>query len=197
MKSLRHLVFVCVGNRNRSPFSEFFFSKLLSERDKSLFNAIHVTSAGFVSQVIKDKMAERHIGLPEPFFGRPMARTTLKALRLQGIIVPDAWRTKALSSEMVEEADMIIASLPDQKKDLVMLYPTAADRIFTIREVSQWEGYLLQEDPDYKGIPRDDNFWDYVEENAPYVASILSEVEKMLTKAYPNILNHLGFEAAE
>ncbi|MBN1103211.1 MAG: hypothetical protein JXL84_07355 [Deltaproteobacteria bacterium] len=197
MKGPRHLVFVCVGNRNRSPFSEFFFSKLLSERDRRLVSAIHVTSAGFVSQMIKDKMAEGHIGLPEPFFGRPMARTTLKALRLQGIIVPETWRTKALSSEMVGEADMIITSLPDQKKDLMMLYPTAADRIFTIREVSQWEGYLLQEDPDYKGIPRDDNFWDYVEENAPYVSSILSEVEKMLNKAYPNILNHLGFEAAE
>ncbi|MFZ7110209.1 MAG: hypothetical protein ACOWYE_00875 [Desulfatiglandales bacterium] len=197
MKDPRHLVFVCVGNRNRSPFSEFFFSKLLSERDKSLVNAIHVTSAGFVPQIIKDKMAERHIGLPEPFFGRPLARTTRKALHLLGIIVPETWKTKALSSEMVEEADMLITSLPDQKKDLVMLYPTAADRIFTIREVSQWEGYLLQEDPDYKEIPSDNTFWNYVEEDAPYVERILSEVEKMLTKAYPNILKHLGLEAAE
>ena len=197
MKGPRHLVFVCVGNRNRSPFSEFFFSKLISERNKSLVDAIRVTSAGFVPQMIKEKMAECHISLPKPFFCRPLARTTRKALRLQGITVPDGWRTKALSSEMVEEADMIITSLPDQKEDLVMLYPMEAAKIFTIREVSQWEDYLLQEDPDYKRIPWDNNFWDFVEENAPYVASMLSEVEKMLIAAYPNILNHLGFEVAE
>ncbi|MGB4224273.1 MAG: hypothetical protein WBJ54_10710, partial [Syntrophorhabdus sp.] len=71
--------------------------------------------------------------------------------------------------------------------------PKVADIIFTIREISQWEGYLLQEDYDFNKIPRDGSLWSYVEENFDYVANILSEIEKMLIKAYPNIMIRMGF----
>ena len=187
-----YLVFVCIGNRNRSPFAEFFFSKLIRERDNQLVDKISVTSAGFLPQRMKDKMVTLKIGAPDPFFGRPLAQTTRKVLLYQGINVSDEWKTKELTPELAEQADLIITALPGQKKDIIELYPEVAERIFTMREISQWEGYLLQEDYDFKKIPRDSTLWDYVEEDFDYVANILLEMEKMLIKAYSNILTRLG-----
>jgi protein-tyrosine-phosphatase len=183
---------VCIGNRNRSPFAEFFFSRLISQRDNQFVDAIKVTSAGFLPQRMKDKMAALKIGMPDPFFGRPLAQTTRTALLRQGINVSEEWRTRELTPELAEQADLIITALPGQKIDIIRLYPNVADRIFTIREISQWDGYLLQEDYDFKEIPRDSTLWDYVEENYEYVTNILLEMEKMLRKAYPNIMGKLG-----
>ncbi len=196
MKEPRHLVFVCMGNRNRSPFAEFFFSKLISEKDKGLINEIRVTSAGFVPQRMKEKMAGLQIRAPEPFFGRPLAQTTRTALLSRGITVSDGWRTRALTPEMIQEADLLVTAVPEQKKDIMTLYTKSAAKIFTMREISQWEGYLVQEDYDFKGLPKDGTLWNYVEENPEYVGMILSETEKMLIKAYPNIMDQLGLKGA-
>ena len=192
MKHPLHLVFVCIGNRNRSPFAEFFFSKLISQRDNQFVDAIRVTSAGFLPKRMKDKMAALKIGVPDPFFGRPLAQATRTVLLHQGITVSDRWRTRELTPEMVEQAALIITALPGQKNDIIRLYPNVADRTFTMREISQWEDYLLQEDYDFKEIPRDSTLWDFVEENYEYVTNILLEMEKMLIKAYPNIMGKLG-----
>jgi len=187
-----HLVFVCIGNRNRSPFAEFFFSKLINQSDNQFIDAIKITSAGFLPQRMKDKMAALKIGAPDPFFGRPLAQTTRTVLLRLGITVSDGWRTRELTPEMVEQANLIITALPGQKNDIIRLYPNVAERIFTMREISQWDDYLLQEDYDFKEIPRDSTLWDYVEENYEYVTNILLEMEKMLIKAYPNIMGKLG-----
>jgi protein-tyrosine-phosphatase len=185
---------VCIGNRNRSPFAEFFFSKLLSERDNKLTDKINITSAGFLPQRMKDKMAALKIVAPNPFFGRSLPQTTRTSLLRHGIIVSEAWRSKELTRELAEQADLIITVLPDQKEDIKRIYPNIASRIITIREISQWEDYLLQEDYDFKKIPRDNTLWNYVEEDSEYVATILLEMEKMLIKAYPSIIAKLGFK---
>jgi hypothetical protein len=143
-------------------------------------------------------MAAMHVGLPDPFFGRPLASSTRTVLLKEGIAVPDRWKTKPLTPEVVKEADMIITVLPEQKTDLVDLYPEEASKIFTIREISQWDGPLSWDKAfSYKRIPSDIDFWDYVEENMDHVSIILSEMKKMLIMAYPDILDKLGLNHAE
>jgi protein-tyrosine-phosphatase len=116
----------------------------------------------------------------------------------EGIAVPDRWKTKPLTPEVVKEADMIITVLPDQKTDLIDLYPEAVSKIFTIREISQWDGDLSwDKDLEYGRIPSDINFWDYVEENIDHVSIALSEMKKMLIMAYPDIVDKLGLKHAE
>ena len=197
-KVKRLLVFVCIGNRNRSPFAEFFFSKVISERNKELAPKIRLSSYGFLPQKIKEKMAAMHIGFPDPFYGRPLALSTRTVLLKEGIAVPERWRTKPLTPEVVKEADMIITMHPEQKTDLIDLYPEAASKIFTIREISQWDGNLSwDEDSRYKRIPSHIDFWDYVEEDIDHVSIILSEMKKMLIMAYPHIMDKLGLNHAE
>jgi len=197
-KMKRLLVFVCLGNRNRSPFAQFFFSKLIRERNKELAPKIRLSSYGFIPQKIKEKIAAMHIGLPDPFFGRPLASSTRTVLLKEGIAVPDRWKTKSLTPEVVKEADMIITMLPEQKTDLIDLYPEAVSKIFTIREISQWDGHLSWDKAfSYKRIPSDINYWDYVEENIDHVSTVLSEMKKMLIMAYPAIVDKLGLNHAE
>ena len=194
----RLLVFVCLGNRNRSPFAEFFFSKVISERNKELAPKIRLSSSGFIPQKIKEKMAAMHIGFPDPFYGRPLALSTRTVLLKEGIAVPDRWKTKPLTQKVLEEADMIITVLPEQKTDLIDLYPEAASKVFTIREISRWDGHLSWEDDlKHKRIPSHINFWDYVEENIDHVSIALSEMKKMLIMAYPDIVDKLGLQHAE
>jgi protein-tyrosine-phosphatase len=194
----RLLVFVCIGNRNRSPFAEFFFSKLISERDKELAPEIRLWSCGFIPQQVKEKIAAFQIGFPDPFFGRPLALSTRAVLLKEGIAVPEGWRTKPLTPEVVKESDMIITVLSEQKMELIDLYPEAAAKIFSIRELSQWDGHLSwDEDLKYKRIPSDIDFWDYVEENMDHVSMALSEMKKMLIMAYSDILDKLGLTHAE
>jgi protein-tyrosine-phosphatase len=189
-KRLLHLVFVCISNRVRSTFSEFMFPKMLRERDEQLLHEIKVSSAGFIPQTIKDRLAKAHVSLPEPFYNRPMAETTRKTLLKKGIAVPAEWRSKELSPEMVEKADLLVTALPEQKEELIRLYSKAQERIFTIREISQWEEYLIFED--FTGLPMDHTFWDYVEGNPDYVSKVISLTEETLIRAFPNILKKLG-----
>ena len=80
-----HLVFVCVSNRGRSVFAEYFMKEIFNEPFRELGDRVKVTSAGFVPQAIKDQTAELQIGFPEPFFGRPMAEATRTFLSERGI----------------------------------------------------------------------------------------------------------------
>jgi protein-tyrosine-phosphatase len=167
---------------------------MMGERDERLVDEVKVSSAGFIPQKMRDRLAKAHVRFPEPFYNRPMAETTRKALLKKGISVPDEWRSKELSPEMVEAADLLITALPEQKEDLARLYPKARDKIFTTREMSRWEEYLIFED--FTAVPMDHTFWDYVEENPEYVSKVISETEETMIRAFPNIMKRLGFNSA-
>ncbi len=192
MKTKRppHIVFVCIRNRVRSPFAEFLFRKMMAERDETLLNRVKVSSAGFIPQKLKDQLAEVRVRFPDPFYNRPMAQGTRAALLKKGIVVCAEWRSKALSPEMIKEADLLITALPEQKEDLINLFPEAQAKILSTREISQWDEPLVFED--FTGLPLDDTYWEYVEENPDYVSKILLETEETLIRAFPNILKQLG-----
>ncbi len=190
-----HLLFVCVSNRNRSPFSEFFFQKMIRQSDDNLADRVRVSSAGFIPRSLYDLLAKKQISWPEPFYGRPIAKTTRTALLKHNIDVPSEWRSRELSPDMVESADLIITAVSEQKKDLQALYPKSRTKIFSIREMAGWDTYLLSEDP--VGLPDDDTFWDYVEEDPIYVAKVLEETEEILIRAFTSILSKMGLGVEE
>ena len=91
---------------------------------------------------------------------------------------------------MVKDADLMITALPEQKEELINLFPAARSKIFTTREVSKRDGYLVFEDS--TGVPLNDSYWDHVEEDPDFVSKVLSELEEALVRAFPNILKQLG-----
>jgi len=108
----------------------------------------------------------------------------------KGLDVSGDWRSKELSPEMVENADLMITALPEQKEELISLFPKAQAKIFTLREMSKWDGYLFLED--FTIPPMDETFWDYIEGNTDYALKIISLTEETLIQAFPNILKQLG-----
>jgi protein-tyrosine-phosphatase len=190
-----HMIFVCVSNRVRSVFSEFLFQKMLAERSERFISEVKVSSAGFIPQKLRDQLAQMHVRFPDPFYNRPMAETARAALLKKGIVVSTGWRSKGLSPEMMDDADLIITALPQQKEELINLFPKARPKISTAREMSKWDEYLISED--FTGLPLDNTFWDYVEENPDYVSKIILETEETLVRAFPNILRQLGLESGE
>lgn len=181
-----HVTFVCVRNRVRSTFAEFYLEDFFRKRGEDAT----VSSAGFMPQVLKDQLAGADVPLPEPFFNRPMSELTRAALRDIGISVPENWRSKELSPEMVDAADLIITALAAQKQELCDLYEGAGHKIFSIREMSEKEGYLFFED--FSALPLDQNYWYYAEEEPKYVSKTLQVWEKTLKRAIPNITKRLG-----
>ena len=181
-----HVTFVCVRNRVRSTFARFYLEDFLRKRGEKAT----VSSAGFVPQVLKDQLAGAGIPFPVPLFNAPMSRLTREFLLEKGIRVPEGWRSKELSSEMVERSDLIITAIVPQKKELCDLYKEACHKIFAIRELSENTGYLVSED--FSALPLDQNYWYYAEEEPEYVSRVLQEWEKTLVSAIPNIARTLG-----
>jgi len=181
-----HVTFVCIGNRVRSTFAEFYLADRFSERAEKPA----VSAAGFIPQALKDQLAEARIPIPKPFFERPMSELTRAALDEKGIRVPDGWRSRELTPEMIEETDLLVTALGVQKEELSNIYKDARDKIFSIRDLSEREDYLLFED--FSAPVLDENYWHYVEEDPEFVSEILRVWEETLIKAIPNILRQLG-----
>ncbi len=165
---------------------------MLAESGDGLSLEVKASSAGFIPQQLRDQLAKARVSFPNPFYNRAMAATTRAALLKKGIVVSVDWRSKELCPEMVGDADLLITALPEQKEELVNLFPKACSKIFTIREMSKWDKYLISEDS--TRVPLDETFWDYVEENPDYVSKVISEIEETQICAFPNILKQLGFE---
>lgn len=185
-----HLVFVCISNRVRSTLGEFLFPKMMRESNQRLVDEVKVSSAGFIPQTLRDRLTKARVSFPEPFYNRPMAEITRVTLLKKGLDVSGDWRSKELSPEMVENADLMITALPEQKEELISLFPKAQAKIFTLREMSKWDGCLFFED--FAIPPMDETFWDYVEEDPDYVSKVISITEETLIQAFPNILKQLG-----
>ena len=190
MNNPSRLIFVCISNRVRSVLSEFFFPVLLREREPELVHRVEVSSAGFIPKTFKEKLERGGVSFPEPYYTRPMADITRAALLKKGIEVPGEWRSKALTPEMVRDADLIITALTDQKEELGTLYPDARAKFSAVRELAEWDDYFLFED--FSVLPTDGTFWNYVEGNSDYASETISLTEKTLIRAFPNILQKLG-----
>ncbi len=181
-----HVTCVCVRNRVRSTFAEFYLEDVFRKRGEDAT----VSSAGFMPQVLKDQLAGALIPLPDPFYNTAMSQLTREFLLEKGIRVPEDWRSKELSPEMVDAAGLIITAIAAQKQELCDLYEGTCHKIFSIREMSEKKGYLFSED--FSALPLDQNYWYYAEEDPKYVSKTLQEWEKTLMRAIPNITKRLG-----
>jgi protein-tyrosine-phosphatase len=186
-----HVVFVCVANRVRSPFAEFLLRDIMGKRGED----ITVSSAGYVPQTLKDKLAGYNISIPESFFNRAMSELTRAALLEKGVRVPNGWRSKELSPEIIREADLIFTAMAMQKEALFSLYTEFRNKIFTISDLSEKNDYPFLED--FSVIPLNDNFWHYCEEDPEYVSKTLKTWEEILIRAFPKIIKKLSLGSEE
>ena len=186
----RHVVFICVRNRVRSVFAEFYLRKLLKDKIGAAAEKIAISSAGFYPKALKEILDNAKIPPPEPFFGTDMSVVVRQLLHEKGIASPEAWQSKQLTPNHVSQADLIIAALQWQKEEIGRQYAEVRDKIFTFREMAAWDDNILFET--FSGLPMNDAFWHHCEEVPPYVTKVIGEVEGLVNLAFPRILTHLG-----
>lgn len=134
-------------------------------------------------------MDEANIPLPEPFFHTHMSRVVRDLLGKKGFAVPDEWRSKPLTRDLVTAADVIVTALAWQKDEIAETYLEAQGKIFTFREMAKWNDDVLFEK--IEGLPMDESFWEYCEEDPAYVTRIIGEVEDLMNRGLPLMIEKL------
>lgn len=191
-KSTRHVLFLCLRNRVRSVFAEFFIREMLKRDSEDLAENIVVFSAGFYPDEVKEYLNKYKVAPPVPFYGIDMSEVARELMREKGMAVPDIWESKALTPEIVEIADLVVVALLPQKAELSLLYPEHARKVVTLREMAQSEEFATFES--FSDVPMEGDVWGYWEGNPSYVAKTILEVENFLIMAYPHIIERLGLQ---
>ena len=186
---IANLLFLCIRNRVRSVFSELFARNKFKTMEGDLSRTIMVQSAGFFPKEVKAFLDDLNVTHPDPFYGCDMSIQVRNLLLKKGIAAPDGWQSKCVSFEMVKNADLIVVSLPEQKKELSALHPDYGQNMVTLKEIAKWDGAAVSEDA--SDAFKQDHIWEYWEENPKHVSKTIEEVEMLLTMAIPRIVKRL------
>ena len=105
------VLFVCTGNTCRSPMAQ---AMLQARLPAELADRVRVGSAGTAAEA-----------------GSPASEHTVEVLARAGIRF-SGHRSRRLTRELVEEADLVLALGPEHRRAVVGLSPGAADRTFEL-----------------------------------------------------------------
>ena len=111
---MKTILFVCTGNVCRSPMAEALFRRAASGRGD-----FRVLSAG--------------LGAMD---GQPPTPHSVAAMRELGMDI-SAQRSRALTAELVRQADYIFGMTHSHVDTIVLLYPQAAEKTFLLREFDE------------------------------------------------------------
>lgn len=110
-----HIVFVCTGNTCRSPMAATLFKHYASLNPVLTDKTLRVDSAGL------------HAG-----FGSPAADGARRAVRRKGLSL-EGHRSR-LFDERLAGADLILTMTEEHKSQLILNFPQAAERVYTLKE---------------------------------------------------------------
>jgi glycine hydroxymethyltransferase len=181
---MKTILFVCTGNVCRSPMAEALFRRSLHGRGE--FCAL---SAG--------------LGAVD---GQPPTSHSVTAMQEIGIDISDQ-RSRALTADLVRQADFIFGMTHGHVDTIALLYPPAAEKTFLLREFdetlepfekdiadpigSQYEVYVHCRDQIEQGIASLLKFMEQHEILSPHGAKISSSVNFAIGA------DHGGFELKE
>lgn len=115
-----HIMFVCTGNICRSPMGELLLSRYLAN------TTVQVSSAGTR--------------------GLPMYRIDPSSARLMDSVGIDSsgFRSRRLTRQMAEEADLILCFEAEQRRDIVTLAPPAVHYTFLLTDFANMCEYCAR-----------------------------------------------------
>ena len=111
---MKTILFLCTGNVCRSPMAEGLFRHAVQGRGE-----FRILSAG--------------LGAVD---GQPPTNHSVEAMREIGIDISHQ-RSRALTAELVRSADLILGMTHSHTDTVALLYPTAAEKTFLLREFDE------------------------------------------------------------
>jgi len=148
------ILFVCTGNSCRSPMAAGFLREMLKEKKE-----IRIDSCGTIFSSFSG---------PTP--------QTIKTMESYGIDI-SSHKTKSLSKDLIDEADLILVMEKKHREKVQELNPEAKNKTFLLKEFAPDKENLEIRDP----IGLSDEVYKEVAE----------EIKSTLEKALPRILEYL------
>jgi len=166
---------------------------MLKERDENIASQVKVSSAGLICNEDLEWLKGYAVTPPDPIFSRPAYQGLIALLQRRGIDV-SGHRSRELSNQMVEEADLIIISEeypPFRKAAFLSSWPQAEEKAFTFSEfveAHKVEGQLLVTEDPYAQPHPDQESYDFSPE---YWQSCVAEIEGYLAEKMDKFLSYL------
>ncbi|MCX7748880.1 MAG: low molecular weight protein arginine phosphatase [Clostridia bacterium] len=113
---MKQILFVCTGNICRSSMAEGLFRKMI-ERDEKLKGKISTASAG-----------------TSAFDGEMASSNSVKVLRSEWGVDIRSHRSRAITKELIDKADLILTMTREHKRAIIRFYPDAKQKVFTLKE---------------------------------------------------------------
>jgi len=129
------VLFVCTGNVCRSAMADVLARSWLAHAVPGLSAAVRIESAGTGAPV-----------------GAAMSEPAQQLMREAGVLDPGAHRARALDRDLVRSADLVLTATREHRAAVVRMLPSAARRVFTVREIAELAGRVP---PERLAGPRD------------------------------------------
>jgi len=126
MSNIKSVLFVCTGNSCRSPMAEGLLKKYLSQLGKG---DIEVKSAG--------------MGALDGF---TPTDETIEVMKKEGVDL-SGFKSKALTKELVKEADLILVMEVKHKEQIRRIEPEAEGKTYLLKEFQMGGKSSYPEDP--------------------------------------------------
>ncbi len=166
---------------------------MLKERDEKIASQVKVSSAGLGGKEELEWLKRNALPVPDDLFGRPAYRGLITLLQRRAIDI-SGHRSRELTTQMIEEADLIIISEerpPFRKATILSSWPPAKGKAFTFSEFVEAERvegqHLVTESPYTQPYPDEDSY-DFGRE---YWESCVAEIERYLAEKIDKFLSYL------
>ena len=171
---MKTILFVCTGNICRSPMAEGLFRHAVKDRGD-----YRVLSAG--------------VGAID---GQAPSANAVRAMRDLGIDISKQ-RSRMLTAELVEQADLILGMTHNHIESINLLYPQAAEKAFLLREFDDSLDYFEKDISDPIGGPLE-VYTHCRDEIAKGIAHVLEFIEQSRRRVVLSVgCDHGGLQVKE